>query len=36
MPTQLVWIGGILVFAAGGLFFLYLRRAKAIAPPHIR
>jgi len=36
MPTELVWIGGILVAAAGGLFFLYLRRLKAPEPPHFR
>ena len=36
MPTDLVWIGGILVVAAGGLFFVFLRRQKAVEPPHFR
>jgi len=36
MPTGLVLIGGILVVAAGGLFFLFLRRWKAAEPPHFR
>jgi hypothetical protein len=37
MPTELVWIGGILVVAAGGLFFLFLRHhQKAVEPPHFR
>jgi len=36
MPTELVWIGGILVVAAGGLIFLLLRRHKEAALPHFR
>ena len=28
MPTELIWIGGILVVAAGGLVFVILRRHK--------
>ena len=36
MPTGLVLIGGILVVAAGGLFFLFLRRSKAAEGPHFR
>ena len=36
MPTGLVWIGGILVVAAGGLIFLFLRRLKAAELPHFR
>jgi hypothetical protein len=36
MPTELVFIGGILVAAAGGLCFLFLRRLKAAEPPHFR
>jgi len=36
MPTELVWIGGILVVAAGGLIFLFLRRHKEAEPPHFR
>jgi hypothetical protein len=36
MPTELVWIGGILVVAAGGLFFVLLRRHKDPEPPHFR
>ena len=36
MPTELVWIGGVLVVAAGGLVFLVLRRTKAVEPPHFR
>ena len=31
MPTELVWIGGILAVAAGGLFFILLRSHKACA-----
>jgi hypothetical protein len=30
MPTELVLIGGILVVAAGGLFFVLLRRSCAL------
>jgi hypothetical protein len=36
MPTELIWIGGILVVAAGGLFFVFLRRQKAVEPSHFR
>ena len=36
MPTELVWIGGILVVAAGGLIFLFLRRRTNAEPPHFR
>jgi hypothetical protein len=36
MPTELVWIGGILVVAAGGLFFVFLRSQKVAEPPHFR
>ena len=36
MPTGLVLIGGVLVVAAGGLVFVFLRRQKAAEPPHFR
>jgi hypothetical protein len=36
MPTELLLIGGILVVAAGGLVFMFLRRHKAVEPPHFR
>ncbi|MGA2145630.1 MAG: hypothetical protein ABSH49_11785 [Bryobacteraceae bacterium] len=36
MPTGLVLIGGVLVVAAGGLFFVLLRHSKAAEPPHFR
>ena len=36
MPTGLVWIGGILVIAAGVLFGLFLRQLKTAEPPHFR
>jgi len=36
MPTELVLIGGILVLAAGGLIFVFLRRQRAAEPPHFR
>jgi hypothetical protein len=36
MPTGLVLIGGILVIAAGGLFFMFLRHSKAAEPPYFR
>ena len=36
MPTELVWIGGLLVVAAGGLIFLFLRHVKTVEPPHFR
>jgi LPXTG-motif cell wall-anchored protein len=36
MPTELIVIGGILVVAAGGLIFVFLRRQKAAEPLHFR
>jgi len=36
MPTGLVWLGTILVVAAGGLVFVYLRKRKPVEPPHFR
>lgn len=36
MPTELILIGGILVVAAGGLFFVLLRHQKPVEPPHFR
>ena len=36
MPTELVWIGGILVVVAGSLVFLFLRHLKPAEPLHLR
>jgi hypothetical protein len=36
MPIELIWIGAVLVVAAGGLVVLLLRRQKTIEPPHFR
>jgi hypothetical protein len=36
MPTELVWVGGILVVAAGVLIFVVLQRHKPAEPPHFR
>jgi len=35
MPDGLIWIGGILVGAVGGIFFLLLRHRKAAKTPNI-
>jgi hypothetical protein len=36
MPTELVFIGGILVVVAGALTFLVINRHKPAEPPHFR
>jgi hypothetical protein len=36
MPIELVWLGGLLVAAAGGLIFLFIQRRKPAEPPHFR
>ena len=36
MPDGLVWIGGVLVGAFGGIFFLFHRHRKAAKPPRER
>ncbi len=35
MPTELVWVGGILVIAVGVLIFVILQRQKPTEPPHL-
>ena len=35
MPTELVWLGGILVAVVGVLAFLLIQREKPSQPPHI-
>jgi len=36
MPTELVWLGGVLVVAAGVVIFALIRRQKPAEPPHLR
>jgi len=36
MPTELVFIGGITVVAAGALIFMFLRSRKPADPLHLR
>jgi hypothetical protein len=36
MPTELVFLGGILTVAVGGLFFMLIRRHKPTEPLHFR
>jgi hypothetical protein len=36
MPTELVWLGGVLVMAVGGLIFVLIHRQKPAEPPHLR
>ena len=36
MPTELVFIGGVSVIAAGALIFMFLRSRKPAAPLHFR
>ena len=36
MPTELVFVGGILVVAAGGLIFWFINHQKPVEPPHFR
>jgi preprotein translocase subunit SecG len=36
MPTDLVWLGGILVVVAGVLIFILIQRQKPTEPPHFR
>jgi hypothetical protein len=36
MPTELVWVGGVLVAAGGALVFALIRRTKPLEPPHFR
>jgi hypothetical protein len=34
MPTELVWVGGVLVAVGGALVFALIRRVKPVEPPH--
>ena len=36
MPTELVWVGGVLVSIGGVLVFALIRRLKPVEPPHFR
>jgi hypothetical protein len=36
MPTELVFVGGILVIAAGLLIFALIHRHQPAEPPHLR
>jgi hypothetical protein len=36
MPTELVWLGGLLVVVVGFLAFFLIRRHKPDEPPHLR
>jgi hypothetical protein len=36
MPTELVWIGGVLVAVGGALAFALIRRTKPLELPHFR
>jgi hypothetical protein len=36
MPTELVWVGGLLVVVVGFLAFFLIRRQKPDEPPHLR
>jgi hypothetical protein len=36
MPPGLLWIGIVLVFVAGGLIFMFIRKHKTADPPHFR
>jgi preprotein translocase subunit SecG len=36
MPTELVFVGAILVAAAGVLIFVLIQRQQPAEPPHIR
>ena len=36
MPIELVWLGGLLVAAAGALIFLFIQCRKPAEPPHFR
>ena len=36
MPIELVWLGGILVGAAGVLMFIIIQWQKPAEPPHLR
>jgi len=36
MPTELVWLGTLLVVVVGVLAFFLIRRHKPIEPPHLR
>ena len=35
MPTELVWLGGILVVAVGVVVFMFIHRHKPSEPPHL-
>ena len=34
MPTELVWVGAVLVAAGGAVVFALIRRVKPVEPPH--
>ena len=36
MPTELVWLGGLLVVVVGVLAFFWIRRRKPDDLPHLR
>lgn len=36
MPTELVWLGGVLVAVGGAIVFALIRRTKAVEFPHFR
>jgi hypothetical protein len=36
MPTELVFLGGVLVIAAGAVTFFFINRQKPVEPPHFR
>jgi hypothetical protein len=36
MPTELVFLGGVLVVAAGAVTFFFITHHKSVEPPHFR
>jgi len=36
MPTELVWLGTLLVVVVGVLAIFLIRRQKPVEPPHLR